>query len=720
MTRENERLGFGTRRKRKHKKKIQAYINNFFSPAFFVLLNIFYEIIFHTYYYKNLNIIIPVLLAIPTGILAGVFCDLFPNKVTKILRYIFSVIAFLIFGTQIVYSYIFKDIMTWSMVGLAKQVVEGFLGETFFGIWKTLPILILLALPIVALIILDKKLCPINRPNPFKAVLVLVVFLISEGIALVAIAIPGKNAHTPYDIYHKNWKLDLSAEKLGIVCSTWMDLKTTLFGSDENEPGPVIVTLPVEETTADNTETNIGTESSHGNEPPENPYNTIEDLDFATMANATNDQTLKNLCDYLSKVQPTKKNKYTGMFEGYNLITICCESFSPMVVDEKYTPTLYKLVNTGFVFDNFWTPYSSVTTNGEYSFLTGMYPDFNKPKADGSFLFSANNTMNMTMTSWFKGHGVQSLAYHANKLSCYNRDITHTNLGYIIKGQGDYDNLVGWPESDYVLLQDSMGEYVNNDCFHVHIMSVSMHHNYLFETNSMAAKNKDIVMKITPEELIPNLPTSYKNLADGEDYKSILENARAYYACTIEFDRALEYMLSELEKAGQLEKTVIVIATDHYPYGLSDTGHAAMMGYKSRYSLKYDGLERYKSNLVIWNSQLETKHISKACCTVDILPTLLNLFGYEYDSRLYSGQDIFSDSYGLAVIKDQSFITDKIVYNSRYNKVYYLDSSWTMPDGYIDAFIQICSNRFSVASNVLNYDFFSLLSKNVLEESWKK
>jgi hypothetical protein len=102
-----------------------------------------------------------------------------------------------------------------------------------------------------------------------------------------------------------------------------------------------------------------------------------------------------------------------------------------------------------------------------------------------------------------------------------------------------------------------------------------------------------------------------------------------------------------------------------------------------------------------------------------VLPTLLNLFGFEYDSRLYSGCDILSDSYGLAITANQSFITDKIIYNSRYEKVYYLDENWEMPEGYLEAYIQIVKNRFSIASNVLNSNFYSMLPAEVVEAAQK-
>ena len=59
--------------------------------------------------------------------------------------------------------------------------------------------------------------------------------------------------------------------------------------------------------------------------------------------------------NFMSNEKGSKQNKYTGMFEGKNLIFIVAESFSEIAVSEDLTPTLYKLVHEGFDFENFYT-----------------------------------------------------------------------------------------------------------------------------------------------------------------------------------------------------------------------------------------------------------------------------------------------------------------------------------------------------------------------------
>ena len=42
--------------------------------------------------------------------------------------------------------------------------------------------------------------------------------------------------------------------------------------------------------------------------------------------------------------------------------------------------------------------------------------------------------------------------------------------------------------------------------------------------------------------------------------------------------------------------------------------------------------------------------VDKPCCSIDILPTIANLFGCSFDSRFIMGTDIFSSLEGLAII----------------------------------------------------------------------
>lgn len=681
-------------------KRKSVLLKSLFSPLYFAFTFSFIEAVFHIAEFHNPALLCPVLFAVPVGILVGTVCDLFPERVTKVLRYVLSAVIMFIAGVQIVYFHSFSSFMSFGQVGMGGAVFTNFFGTIMLAVWECLPLILLFFSPMLILWFVGSRFDLCRRFDLRMSLLLLALFAVTQGLAVVSLPVYGTGTHSAYGIYHSNdLILDLSMEKLGLLKTTRSDIGMLLFGApegSEDDPDiPIIVERPGDETKEPGTMTPAVTDNGTGTSgvdgtaggtdlpepPPEPADNIIEGLDFAALAAAETNDTARKVFSYLDALEPTAKNEYTGMFKGYNLILICAESFSTAAIDPELTPTLYKLSTGGFIFENYYTMFPSNTTNGEYAYLTGLVPDLTKPKSDGSFVASSKNTMNRGIGAYFNRLGLTTRAYHDHTRNYYSRNITHPNLGYVFKGREDIGGLTGWPESDLVMMQRTIPEYINDEVFHTYYMTVSMHHNYRFGgLNSIADKNKSLV----------------EGLSFGEAGK-------AYMACSIELDRALEYLIDELERAGKLDKTVICISTDHYPYGLTDAEHREV----HRQKWKYDGIDRYMSTLILWNSAMEPVRVTKPCCTVDVLPTLLNLFGFEYDSRLYSGMDILSDSYGLAMISNQSFITDKIVYNSRYEKVYYLDSSWKMPDGYLEAYIQIVKNRFSIASNILDLDLYA-------------
>ena len=138
---------------------------------------------------------------------------------------------------------------------------------------------------------------------------------------------------------------------------------------------------------------------------------------------------------------------------------------------------------------------------------------------------------------------------------------------------------------------------------------------------------------------------SAKHKSEVQDL-DVSQEAKAYVATQIELDRALERLVNELEEAGKLDKTVFVLLADHYPYGLSKGAIDSLSTYDR------DSVVEINHNaLIIWNSAMEEKHISKTCMSVDVLPTVLNLFGVEYDSRVFTGRDILSNSQGIAIMR---------------------------------------------------------------------
>ena len=93
---------------------------------------------------------------------------------------------------------------------------------------------------------------------------------------------------------------------------------------------------------------------------------------------------------------------------------------------------------------------------------------------------------------------------------------------------------------------------------------------------------------------------------------------------------------------------------------------------------------------------------------LDLLPTLSNLFGLEFDSRLYMGRDVFSDAPPLVMFRNRSWITDVAQYNSRTGKAEFFGAAGT-DSAYVKAINKEVGNRFAVSTRILDYDYWRLL-----------
>ena len=135
------------------------------------------------------------------------------------------------------------------------------------------------------------------------------------------------------------------------------------------------------------------------------------------------------------------------MLKDYNLIFLCAESFSPAAVDPDVTPTLYKLANEGFLFNNYYTSYPNTTIDGEYTLTQGLYPDATRGKDNSSMLASSDNALPFALGNIFaEQRGIKSWGYHNNIGSYYKRYKTHPNMGYEMQFNHSGMEMTGvWP-----------------------------------------------------------------------------------------------------------------------------------------------------------------------------------------------------------------------------------------------------------------------------------
>jgi phosphoglycerol transferase MdoB-like AlkP superfamily enzyme len=415
----------------------------------------------------------------------------------------------------------------------------------------------------------------------------------------------------------------------------------------------------------------------------------VLDIDFDDLISSTDDENVNSLSTYISGVTPTNKNEYTGMFEGYNVIFVVAEGFSGYVVDEDRTPVLYSMIHNGFYFENYYTPlwYGS-TLGGEYADLTGLMPK------NGGYLSmqkaGANkNDMYFTLSRQLERQGYAVNGYHANDYTYYDRQISHPNLGLNWVGVGNgYEPEYSdsgtqlWPQSDLRLVENTFDLYSGDEPFYTYYLTVSGHVMYNFGGNAMAARHKDLV-----EDL---------------DYT---DTTKAYIACQYELELAMEELTERLEESGLADNTLIVLTADHIPYDNTE-----VLDELAGESLD-STFERYRNSLVIWSASMdESVTVSKPCSSLDILPTVSNLLGLSYDSRMMVGQDILSDSEGLVIFNDRSFITSKCRYNASTGQTTSEDGS-SVDDTYVENMQVQVSNKFNMAQSICDYDYYKYIDE---------
>jgi len=631
----------------------------------FPLLFCYLETVLHYFAYRSFSnsTMWIILFSVGLGFFFTFLTSVFPKKANAILTYVFTFIFTLIFEIQTVYFEIFKGFAPVSSVKMGAQAVTNFTGSMIEGIMSSLFWIFLILLPFLFLCIFGIWLRPKFNPsakiiNRFISLFASIILLIGT-ISIMATFFSG----TP-SVYmtfsSSRTSTDSSVNYFGLNTTMIQEIRWIIFPESDK-----------------------ATSETLSDRVYQTGANIDESIDFKELYEKAGDNAaLKNLTTELSNMPVTQKNIYTGTCSGYNLISICAEAFSPVFISEELTPTLYKLTNSGFIFDNFYATFPNTTTNGEYAFCTGLYPDMSREKTDSSFSVSTTNYLPYCYGNIFRKSGANAYAYHNYVAEFYYRNFTHPNMGYLFKAANSgLDMEITWPSSDYDMMKASVDDFISSgEQFVAYYMTFSGHYQYTL-ANAMSAKNWNTVK---------DLPYS--------------EAARAYIACNLELEYALTYLMEQLEGAGIADKTVIVLTTDHYPYGLTDEQYAELAGHEIN-----DVFDKQKNSFICYVPGMDPVHVDEYCSTVDILPTVLNLFGFTYDSRLLVGQDVLDpDAEHVAIMADGSFIADGISYDA--SKIAYSYDNMT-DEEFVrgEKLYKAVQKRFYVSTEILNNDYYKFV-----------
>ena len=242
------------------------------------------------------------------------------------------------------------------------------------------------------------------------------------------------------------------------------------------------------------------------------------------------------------------------------------------------------------------------------------------------------------------------------------------------------------------MIEQTFDDYKDLQPFHVYYLTISGHLPYGFEDSQMSARNK---------ELVEDLPYS--------------EKTKAYIAANLELEKGLTRLVEYLEEAGIADKTVIAMAPDHIPYSDLDVleelaGHSFNADSLENLDEKTVDTDVYRNTWILWSGSMEEPVVvDKPCSQVDILPTLSNLLGLKYDSRMLSGTDVLSEADPIVIFFSNSWLTERGMYN-RYTGEFEPAQGVEMTEEeekvYVENVKYLATNRLKLAQLIIENDYY--------------
>jgi phosphoglycerol transferase MdoB-like AlkP superfamily enzyme len=397
--------------------------------------------------------------------------------------------------------------------------------------------------------------------------------------------------------------------------------------------------------------------------------------------------------DYLNNQPDHIENDYSGIYEDKNLILIMAESFDYMAIHETLTPTLFMLKNDYGFFENYYSPlYYRSTADTEFMTQTGLFPNKNVTLSMDSYM---DNTFPYTLPKMFGQEGYSSYSYHNYIDYFYPRRAFHTQtLGYdIYKNASDFGLLEEhtgngiifdhqW-QKDTDLISMTTDDFIYNEPFFVNYITVSQHFQYN-QSHEVASIHIDQVR-------------SYIETTN-EDIPEIMQY---YLATAIELDLAVQNLMETLEDHDLLEDTVIMIYGDHYAYGIEEN---TIWDYDT-HKEDQNSNDLHNVPMILYDyDQVMADTFTEYMSSIDILPTIANLFGLNMNYRYIFGRDVFSEQNHIVVFPDLSFVSKDFEYDALTESYRILNETYTSDELSALSSIFITKYRYNIL--ILDNDYF--------------
>lgn len=345
---------------------------------------------------------------------------------------------------------------------------------------------------------------------------------------------------------------------------------------------------------------------------------------------------------FLEKVfeeKKAEKNDYTGRYKGKNVIFLQLEGIDSWLLTKETMPNLYSLYESSICFKEHYSMYTGggSTFNSEFAVNTG----FTTPFSYNCNVYTlSSNSFPYTMPRMFRKQGYRVNAFHMNSKEFYSRGVNYRAWGYDnyngLADQGELDELQYELDRELILNEEFYNKmFKGKEPFVHYIITYTPH------TPFTASKK---LGKLVAENYYGE-----GNVPEDLDEEAVVRLMAG------ETDYMIGLLIQALKDNGLYDDTIIVAYADHYLYTIKDRSV----------------LDKYKENTAdnrinntpffIWSSDMEEQtEIKSVTMQFDILPTVFNLCGIDYNPSYYLGSDALSPyRTGVAVFYDYSYYDGK-------------------------------------------------------------
>ena len=604
------------------------------------------------------------------------------NKRGKIIYIFFFILSFILFITNNIYYSITDSFFSFNLLGLASEGSDYFIDAMLnCNIWVYISALIIIVTFIIGL-----KFYPIVlKTNKKRILYIIIIFLITHTIA----------------------PLFLGRANDDLEWSTWRNPRNIYINYNDSNKSMMISGIY------------------------EYSFRDFY-ITYLKAKRTTNEDELTFLEEEYLTEEENYSNNYTGKYQDKNIIIVQLEGLDSWMLTEEDTPTLYSMMNNSINFTNHYSYYNGggSTFNSEFAVNTGFITPLSYTQ--NAYTFN-KNTFPYSLANLFKDRGYSVNAFHMNTSEYYSRGVNYKNWGY--------DNYYGlqdlgtYVDDSYILDR----ELILNEEFNEKMFSEEKFVNYIIAYSSHLpfSTSSGVCKKLVTEDIQKELgllekyneglvEISYKKVPKEDnplETKLILVIEEEFidgtenkiYEIEIpemteeecarrqakETDYMVELLIKNLKEKDLIDDTIIAVFTDHYLYTLTD--QTIIEGYKGTTNNLLN-----HTPFFIWSNNGEQKKINEVTSQLNILPTLLNLFGLEYHPNYYIGEDALNNNYeGIVFFSDYTWYDGKV----------YVDGGIVTNGKYIDPLVLDDKNyniNYLIRKNdlTLKYNYFKTIKES--------